>query len=102
MKVKSSLIQVALSNPPKKAETSPAPPDPTVRSLGGTREQEFGPRGKGRSQLAFTPRVLATPPRGQAAAKLAPMKFVKPGGTGGGGGGGDQPPKTSVETTGSQ
>ena len=34
-----------------------------------------------RSQLAFTPRVLATSStaKGQAAAKLQPMKFVKPG-----------------------
>ena len=37
-----------------------------------------------RSQLAFTPRVLATSSiaKGQAAAKLQPMKFVKPGGGG--------------------
>merc|ERR1712243_495055 len=52
-----------------------------VKSLGGTRE-EFGPRGKGRSQLTFTPRVLSTAAKGQAAVKLAPMKFVKPGGGG--------------------
>ena len=33
-----------------------------------------------RSQLAFTPRVLSTSStsKGQAAAKLQPMKFVKP------------------------
>merc|ERR1712203_649046 len=51
-----------------------------IRSLGGT-SQDPGPRGKGRSQLAFTPRVLATSStaEGQAAAKLQPMKFVKPG-----------------------
>ena len=35
-----------------------------------------------RSQLAFTPRVLATSStaKGQAAVKLQPMKFVKPAG----------------------
>merc|ERR1712192_249983 len=81
-KFKGVELQVALSNPPKKEENPPASaPQEQVRSLGGT-SQEPGPRGKGRSQLAFTPRVLATSSKakGQAAAKLQPMKFVKPGG----------------------
>jgi len=82
-KLKGVELQVALSNPPKKEENPPAgAAQEQVRSLGGT-NQEPGPRGKGRSQLAFTPRVLATSSstaKGQAAAKLQPMKFVKPGG----------------------
>merc|ERR1712181_217661 len=81
-KLKGVELQVALSNPPKKEENPPASaPQEQVRGLGGT-SQEPGPRGKGRSQLAFTPRVLATSStaKGQAAAKLQPMKFVKPGG----------------------
>ena len=88
-KLKGVALQVALSNPPKKEESSQNPPfsagvagaPQQVRSLGGT-SQEPGPRGKGRSQLAFTPRVLATSStaKGQAAIKLQPMKFVKPGG----------------------
>merc|ERR1712088_1215821 len=87
-KLKGVALQVALSNPPKKEESSQNPPfsagvagaPQQVRSLGGT-SQEPGPRGKGRSQLAFTPRVLATSStaKGQAAIKLQPMKFVKPG-----------------------
>merc|ERR1712203_87217 len=72
-----------MGNPPKKEENPPAgAAQEQVRSLGGT-NQEPGPRGKGRPQLAFTPRVLATSSstaKGQAAAKLQPMKFVKPGG----------------------
>merc|ERR1711971_902933 len=65
-KLKGVELQVALSNPPKKEENPPASaPQQQVRSLGGT-SQEPGPTGKGRSQLAFTPRVLAT--RSQAAA----------------------------------
>merc|ERR1712112_299639 len=82
-KLKGVELQVALSNPPKKEENPPATPKEQVRSLGGT-SQDPGPRGKGRSQLAFTPRVLATSStaKGQAAVKLQPMKFVKPAGTG--------------------
>merc|ERR1711973_114753 len=84
-KLKGVELQVALSNPPKKEESSSSAgagggaPQEQVRSLGGT-NQEPGPRGKGRSQLAFTPRVLSTSStsKGQAAAKLQPMKFVKP------------------------
>merc|ERR1712130_945253 len=81
-KLKGVELQVALSNPPKKEENPPAAPKEQVRSLGGT-SQDPGPRGKGRSQLAFTPRVLATSStaKGQAAVKLQPMKFVKPAGT---------------------
>merc|ERR1719225_1432247 len=89
-KLKGVELQVALSNPPKKEESSSSAgvgaggggaPQEQVRSLGGT-NQEPGPRGKGRSQLAFTPRVLSTSStsKGQAAIKLQPMKFVKPGG----------------------
>merc|ERR1712203_1055889 len=81
-KLKGIELQVALSNPPKKEENPPAgaASKEQIRSLGGT-SQDPGPRGKGRSQLAFTPRVLATSStaKGQAAAKLQPMKFVKPG-----------------------
>jgi len=81
-KLKGVELQVALSNPPKKEENPPAgaASKEQIRSLGGT-SQDPGPRGKGRSQLAFTPRVLATSSsaKGQAAAKLQPMKFVKPG-----------------------
>jgi len=75
MLVRGSEIQVALSNPPKK-ETGPAAgSSEPVRSLGGT-VGEFGPRGRGRSQLAFTPRSVSVPAKPPA--KLQPMVFVKP------------------------
>jgi len=79
--LKGGQLQVALSNPPSKAGDPPKAPEAPVRSLGGSQgDLADRARGKGRSMLAFTPRVLATPAKGQAAAKLAPMKFVKPGG----------------------
>ena len=99
MLVRGSEIQVALSNPPKK-ETGTGPgagASEPVRSLGGT-VGEFGPRGRGRSQvspifidilllfssiltflppqLAFTPRSVSVPAKPPA--KLQPMMFVKP------------------------
>jgi len=72
MKLKNKEIQVALSDPPKRA-AGPMPTD--VKSLGGTVSKEFGPRGKGRSQVAFTPRSITVPPK--TATNLQPMKFVK-------------------------
>eukprot|EP00092_Neocalanus_flemingeri_P022932 GFUD01024863.1.p1 GENE.GFUD01024863.1~~GFUD01024863.1.p1 ORF type:complete len:939 (+),score=286.08 GFUD01024863.1:83-2899(+) len=75
MKIKSKEIQVALSNPPKRKDDAPNQSD--VRSLGGTEATEFGPRGKGRSQVAFTPRSISVPAKPPS--KLEPMKFVKPG-----------------------
>merc|ERR1712025_1053946 len=66
-------IHVALSDPPKKATGPVVPSD--VKSLGGTVTKDFGPRGKGRSQLAFTPRSITVPPK--TATNLQPMKFVK-------------------------
>jgi len=76
MKIKTKEIQVALSNPPKRKDEAQNPSD--VRSLGGTEATEFGPRGKGRSQVAFTPRSISVPAKPPS--KLEPMKFVKPGG----------------------
>jgi len=76
MKLRSKEIHVALSNPPKKDDGPPSQSD--VKSLGGTASTEFGPRGKGRSQVAFTPRSISVPAK--APTKLEPMKFVKPGG----------------------
>merc|ERR1712012_405390 len=80
MMIKNKAIKVALSNPPKRKNeddsSAPASSSKDVRSLGGTEAKEFGPRGKGRSQLAFTPRSVSVPAK--PAAKLEPMKFVKP------------------------
>jgi len=76
MKIKTKEIKVALSNPPKRKEEAQSSKD--VKSLGGTEATEFGPRGKGRSQVSFTPRSISIPPK--PASKLEPMKFVKPGG----------------------
>jgi len=56
MKLKSKEIRVALSNPPKRDEPVNAS---EIKSLGGTESTEFGPRGKGRSQIAFTPRSVS-------------------------------------------
>lgn len=79
MMIRNKAIKVALSNPPKKnTQDFPTPiatKSTDVRSLGGTESKEFGPRGRGRSQLAFTPRSISVP---KPAAKLEPMKFVKP------------------------
>merc|ERR1719318_533982 len=75
MQLKTKEIHVALSNPPKRDE---GPNQSDVRSLGGTESAEFGPRGKGRTQVAFTPRSISVPAK--APTKLEPMKFVKPGG----------------------
>jgi len=73
MRLKSKEIHVALSNPPKKStETSQS----EIKSLGGTGSTDFGPRGKGRSQVNFTPRSLTLPPK--QSSNLQPMKFVKP------------------------
>jgi len=79
MAIKGKEIEVALSNPPKRKE--PLPSD--MKSLGGTTQTEFGPRGKARSQVAFTPRSVANTPntaRASEKMKLEPMKFVKAGG----------------------
>jgi len=88
MKIKDKEIEVAISNPPRRKEETPADiksiQGSDVRSLGGTTQQkDFGPRGKGRSQLAFMPRSVAT--SNSAAGKLGNkkldlVKFVKPGG----------------------
>ena len=79
MMIKNKAIKVALSNPPKRKNeddsSAPASSSKDVRSLGGTDAKDFGPRGKGRSQLAFTPRSVSVPAK--PAAKLEPMKFVK-------------------------
>lgn len=80
MKLKTKEIHVALSNPPKRDEGGPNQSD--VRSLGGTESTDFGPRGKGRTQVAFTPRSISV--SAKAPTKLEPMKFVKPGGASGG------------------
>ena len=57
---------MALSNPPSKAGEAPRAPEAPVRSLGGSQgDLADRARGKGRSMLAFTPRVLATPAKGQ-------------------------------------
>jgi len=72
MRLKSKEIHVALSNPPKKlAEVGQS----DIKSLGGTGCTDFGPRGKGRSQVNFTPRSLTLPPK--PSANLQPMRFVK-------------------------
>jgi len=77
MKIKKNEIQVAISNPPaRKDQAKDEPAD--VRSLGGTQQREFGPRGKGRSMLAFTPRSVA---KSTVDKKLLAMKFVRPAGT---------------------
>ena len=77
MTIKTKAIKVALSNPPKRKNEpesgASAPSD--VRSLGGTEAKDFGPRGKGRSQLAFTPRSISVPSKPPS--KMEPMKFVK-------------------------
>lgn len=80
MKLKTKEIHVALSNPPKRDEGGPNQSD--VRSLGGTESTDFGPRGKGRTQVAFTPRSISV--SAKAPTKLEQMKFVKPGGASGG------------------
>jgi len=77
MKIKKNEIQVAISNPPaRKDQAKDEPAD--VRSLGGTQQREFGPRGKGRSMLAFTPRSVA---KSTVDKKLLAMKFVRPAGS---------------------
>jgi len=76
MKLRSKEIRVALSNPPKRADRAS---QQEVQSLGGTVSKEFGPRGKGRSQVAFTPRSLTVTSKN--ASNLQPMKFVKSGET---------------------
>jgi len=85
MKVKDKEIHVAISNPPKKKDdsgdnssSSSRPQTSEVRSLGGTTQKEFGPRGKGRSQVGFMPRSLAVGMPSKPDIKLQPMKFVKP------------------------
>merc|ERR1719154_1052691 len=77
MIIKDKSIKVALSNPPKKKteDETAATSSKDVRSLGGSESKDFGPRGKGRSQLAFTPRSVSVPAK--PGAKLEPMKFVK-------------------------
>ena len=75
LKIKSKNIRVALSNPPKRKTEGGGESGSDVKSLGGTESKDFGPRGKGRSQLAFTPRSISVPNK---PAKLEPMKFVKP------------------------
>jgi len=76
MKLKTKEIRVALSNPPKRADRAS---QQEVQSLGGTVSKEFGPRGKGRSQVAFTPRSLTVPAK--TTTNLQPMKFIKSGET---------------------
>jgi len=76
MKLRTKEIRVALSNPPKRADRAS---HQEVQSLGGTASKEFGPRGKGRSQVAFTPRSLTVPAK--TTTNLQPMKFVKSGET---------------------
>jgi len=78
MKIKTKEIKVALSNPPKRKEETQSSKD--VKSLGGTEATEFGPRGKGRTQVLFTPRSISIPSK--PASKLESVKFVKPGGGG--------------------
>lgn len=80
MSIKGKEIQVALSNPPKRKD--PVPSD--MKSLGGTTQTDFGPRGKARSQVAFTPRSVtnaSTSVRASDKMKLEPMKFVKAAGS---------------------
>ena len=77
MTIKTKVIHVELSNPPKRKndhESSASGPS-DVKSLGGTEAKDFGPRGKGRSQLAFTPRSISVPSKPPS--KMEPMKFVK-------------------------
>ena len=78
MTIRTKAIKVELSNPPKRKndqESSASGPS-EVKSLGGTGAKDFGPRGKGRSQLAFTPRSISVPSKPPS--KMEPMKFVKP------------------------
>ena len=52
MMLKNKAIKVALSNPPKrKTDQEPSTSTSDIKSLGGTESKDFGPRGKGRSQL---------------------------------------------------
>ena len=77
MTIKTKAIKVEISNPPKRKndqESSASRPS-DVKSLGGTGAKDFGPRGKGRSQLAFTPRSISVPSKPPS--KMEPMKFVK-------------------------
>ena len=76
MTIKTKNIKVALSNPPKRKNESGSGSAAEIKSLGGTESKEFGPRGKGRSQLAFTPRSISVPSKPPT--KFEPMKFVKP------------------------
>merc|ERR1719369_2780176 len=72
---------VAISNPPKKSDDTSgefSKPQSEIRSLGGTQQKDFGPRGKGRSQVGFMPRSLAVAGSSSANMKLQPMKFVQP------------------------
>merc|ERR1711874_866077 len=89
----------ALSNPPERsrAGTSEAGQQ-DVRSLGGTDQKEFGPRGKGRSQVAFMPRSVAVQAKKDPAAQatLKPMSFVAAG-AGGGEKNGENPGKSNSE-----
>jgi len=82
MKIKEKEISVALSNPPKRKEeaTGPSQGD-DARSLGGTHQKDFGPRGKGRSQIAFMPRSVSISVPAKPDPKLLAMKFVRPAGT---------------------
>ena len=77
MTIKTKAIKVALSNPPKRKNDQEISPSSSsdVKSLGGTEAKDFGPRGKGRSQLAFTPRSISVPSKPPS--KMEPMKFVK-------------------------
>ena len=75
--IKTKVVHVALSDPPKRKndKESSASGSSGVKSLGGTEAKDFGPRGKGRSQLAFTPRSISVPSKPPS--KMEPMKFVK-------------------------
>jgi len=79
IKLKGKEIEVALSNPPKRDDKAPASSDVKSLGSGAADQKDFGPRGKGRTQLAFVPRSLATNPK-QNKTKLDLVKFVKPGG----------------------
>merc|ERR1712113_1275919 len=57
--IKGQKIFVAISDPPKRKESSAAQSEAPSRSLGGGSNTEpLGPRGRGRSNLSFVPRSV--------------------------------------------
>ena len=80
MKIKGQVIEVALSNPPEKRTDRGKGAASSVKSLGGTSREALnaGPRGKGRTQVAFVPRSVAKASTGNGNAGCGEKQEKKP------------------------